>query len=115
MPPSRPNTCPDRAAPDHDYITDTHAKTNPDPAGLCQNWGAGAEGDPQLRVNGIDGLRIVDASVMPEVGAFNADAPALMTAQNAADMIHARHRRANPIPAGQLLASTGLANPKGQK
>ena len=52
---------------------------------------------------------------MPDVGAFNANAPALMTAQNAADMIHARHRRANPIPAGQLLASTGLANPKGQK
>lgn len=63
------------------------------PAGSCKmGTDPMAVVDPRLRVIGIEGLRVADASVMPTVTAGNTNAPSIMIGEKAADLIRADAR-----------------------
>lgn len=73
-----------------DYVR-TRAETVYHPIGTCRmGRDEGAVVDGELRVRGVDALRVVDASVMPALTSGNTTAPTLMIAERASDLILGR-------------------------
>ncbi|WP_299967619.1 GMC family oxidoreductase N-terminal domain-containing protein [uncultured Roseobacter sp.] len=81
------------------------AKTDHHPVGTCK-MGAGdmAVVDRDLRVHGIDRLRVCDASIMPQITSSNTNAPTIMIAEKGADLILDRTPLASVDP---IAAPTG--------
>ncbi len=81
------------------FIRDTLG-TAQHPVGTCA-MGSGPDTvvDPQLRVHGIAGLRVADASVMPTLIGGNTNAPVTMIAEKAADLIRGRSLPPADLPA----------------
>lgn len=96
---------PDEHMPDAELeaFVRRYAKTVYHPVGTCRMGSdAGAVVDPQLRVRGVQGLRVCDASVMPSIVGGNTNAPTIMIAERCAEFMLARQPEAQP--AGALVA-----------
>jgi choline dehydrogenase-like flavoprotein len=79
-------------------------KTDHHPVGTCRmGHGPDAVVGPDLRVHGIDGLRVADASIMPRITSSNTNAPTIMIGEKASDIVRGRGYPANEkllVPAG---------------
>ncbi|MCQ4630240.1 GMC family oxidoreductase N-terminal domain-containing protein [Shinella sp. CPCC 100929] len=81
---------------DEDLVADIRQRSGSvfHPCGTCAMGPEPATSvvDPRLRVHGVDGLRVVDASIFPRITAGNINAPTIMVGEKGADLILAAAR-----------------------
>lgn len=81
-----------RTQADYEAYARQYGRTSYHPTCTCRmGRDAMAVVDPQLRVHGIDGLRLCDSSVMPSLVGSNTNAPTIMIGERAADLIRGNH------------------------
>ena len=97
-----------------DADLDAHIATNSitvhHPLGTCKMGLASdplAVVDPELRVFGTEGLRVVDGAVMPDLVGAHINAPIIMIAEKAADLIRGRP----PLEAARLAGASEFSRP----
>jgi choline dehydrogenase len=87
------------------YVRDA-CDTLSHPVGTCKmGTDPMAVVDPELRVHGVEGLRIVDASIMPTLTTGNTNAPTIMIGEKAADLVKASRARKD------LMTQHNVKNP----
>jgi choline dehydrogenase len=117
--------CASELAPGDDVRTDAeirdfirhHLTTIYHPVGTCAMGGDSKLAasrltsvvDPELRVRGVEGLRVVDASVMPAVPRGNTNAPTIAIAERAADLISGRAPLAPAEPVDTELSAASAS------
>ena len=80
----------DQSDEEWEELLRTHARVGSHPVSSCRMGGDEASVvDPLLRVRGVTGLRVADASIMPTLPHANTNAPAIMIGEKAADFVKA--------------------------
>jgi choline dehydrogenase len=80
-----------------------HGSTVFHPCGTCRMGDDDrAVVSPRLEVNGVSGLRVIDASVMPRMTSANINAPTIMIGERGADIVRAAARKDNPVRGGAI-------------
>lgn len=105
----------DELLPGSDVVSDDaidrfvaeHAESAYHPCGTCRMGSDElAVVDPQCRVRGVDALRVVDSSIFPHITNGNLNAPTIMVAEKAADLIRGRALPSEPAPYHQGIDSS---------
>jgi choline dehydrogenase-like flavoprotein len=100
-----------RTAADLEEYARRYGRTSYHPVGSCRmGVDAMAVVDPELRVRGIEGLRICDSSVMPRLVSSNTNAASIMIGEKAADLILGNRRPARAASGGAIADADGLSS-----